>query len=76
MSAPNPANDQEHQNAGAVTPIESIHSDALTLRGLLEAMDHLRDLIGQEGMPIEALISSGLPLSRKIEQALSRVIEA
>lgn len=55
-------------------PLTDIHTDALQLRGLIQALDHLADLAGPDSDPLWAITRSALPLARKIACDLERVM--
>ena len=52
-----------------------IQTDVNRLRGLLEAMAHLRHQIGPDGLALDAVITSGVQLGREIDHSLSGMIE-
>ncbi|WP_426035986.1 hypothetical protein [Cypionkella sp. TWP1-2-1b2] len=70
MTAPNPA----PENAPQLPTLHDIHTHTLQLQGLIEALDVLQELGGAKSAPIWAVVTSAVPLARKISRDIERVM--
>ncbi|MDP2047937.1 MAG: hypothetical protein Q8K33_03455 [Cypionkella sp.] len=70
MTAPNPA----PEIAPGLPVLSDIHLDTLQLQGLIEALDVLQELGGAKSAPIWAVVTSAVPLARKISRDIERVM--
>ncbi|MDO8984263.1 hypothetical protein [Cypionkella sp.] len=70
MTEPNPALD----SAPDLPAISDILLDTLQLQGLIEALDMLQELGGAKSAPIWAVVTSAVPLARKISRDIERVM--
>lgn len=58
----------------ALPDIKDIHLGTLQLHGLIEALNFLMEFAGPKSAPIWAVVTSALPLARKISADLERVM--
>lgn len=61
-------------NDTGLPDLSDIHTDAIQLHGLIEALDHLMGLTGPKSTPIWAIVTSALPLARKVKDELEQVM--
>lgn len=52
--------------------LSDIHTDAIQLHGLIEALDHLIGLAGPKSTPLWAIVTSALPLARKLKDEIEQ----
>lgn len=60
--------------APSLPALSEIHLDTLQLQGLIEALDVLQELGGAKSAPIWAVVTSAIPLARKISRDIERVM--
>ena len=54
--------------------LQTLHQSALTLLGLVVAMNNQAECIGQDGMGLYACIEVALPIAKKLAGDLERVM--
>lgn len=59
-------------NDTGLPTLSDLHSEALILSGLIEAMDRLSDTIGPKGSALFACIVTAAPLAKKLADDLER----
>lgn len=62
-------------NAPGLPEIGDIYTEALIVLDLMKAMDDLRGLIGPDGGPVSALITTTLPAMQRIADDLEKHYE-
>ena len=62
-------------NTPGMPNITELHTQALLVMGLIDAMNDLRDRVGPQGGPLAAVIEATWPLMRKLTDDLEKLYE-